>query len=118
MPLLLVSKGIGDIARAFNPADLTPPGVVLERVDETGAVMAITARSSATEVECPGCGGDSHRVHSRYTRTLVDLPSSGRPAQLKLLVQRLRCDREMCARHIFSKRLAAAAPWGRRAARI
>ncbi|PZP39224.1 MAG: hypothetical protein DI601_25545, partial [Azospirillum brasilense] len=34
----------------------------------------------------------AHRVHSRYTRNLADLPLSGRPVELKLLVRRFRCD--------------------------
>ena len=73
-PYLLVSKGIGDTARGSDPAALIPPGVVLEGVDEAGTVMVITVRSPAAGVDCPDCGGQSHRVHSRYTRTLADLP--------------------------------------------
>lgn len=80
--------------------------------------MVITVRSSAAGVECPACGGGSVRVHSRYTRTLADLPLSGCPVQLKLLVRRFRCDRELCTRRIFSERLAAATPWARRTARL
>jgi hypothetical protein len=38
--------------------------------------------------------------------------------QLKLLVRRFRCDRALCARRIFSERLAAATPWARRTARL
>jgi transposase len=114
VPPHLVSKGIGDMAKRFSATTLIPPGVVLESVDETGTVTVITVRSSAAGVDCPGCGGGSHRVHSRYTRTLADLPLSGSAVQLKLLVRRSRCDRELCARRIFSERLAAAAPWARR----
>ena len=106
------------MARGFNPTSLIPPGVVLESVEDTGTVMVITVRSSAAEADCPGCGGGSRRVHSRYTRTLADLPLGGRPVQLRLLVRRFRCDRELCARRIFSERLAAATPWARRTARL
>ena len=106
------------MARGFNPTALIPPGVFLESVDEAGAVMVITVRSSAASVDCPGCAGASHRVHSRYTRTLADLPLSGRPVRLKVLVRRFRCDRELCSRRIFSERLSAATPWGRRTARL
>lgn len=106
------------MAKGFSATALIPPGVVLESVDETGTVTVVTVRSSAAGVDCPGCGGGSHRVHSRYIRTLADLPLSGRAVQLKLLVRRFRCDRELCARRIFSERLAAAAPWARRTARL
>ena len=82
--------------------------MLLESVDETGTAVMMTVRSSAARVDRPTCGGISLRVHSRYTRTLADLPLSGRSVQLKLLVRRLRCDRAPCTRRIFSERLAAA----------
>ncbi len=97
---------------------LIPPGVVMESVDDTGVPVVITVRSSATGAACPGCGSTNQRVHSRYTRSLADLPLSGRPVQLKLLVRRFRCDRPLCTRSIYSERLAAAAPWARRTTRL
>jgi transposase len=114
----LVSKGIGSMAREFNPTALIPPGVVMESVDDTGTAVVIMVRSSTVLGDCPGRGYTSHRVHSRYTRSLADLPLSGRPVQLKLLVRRFRCDRALCTRLIFSERLAAAIPWARRTARL
>ncbi len=36
--------------------------------------LAILASSEATDVRCPLCGRRSDRVHSRYARTLADLP--------------------------------------------
>ena len=106
------------MAGRFDLAALIPSGVALEDVEEAGSATVITVRSAAAKVECPACGGVSHRVHSRYRRTLADLPLSGRPVQLKLLVRRFRCDRTLCSRRIFTERLAAAAPWARRTARL
>jgi transposase len=114
----LVSKGLGEMVKRFDPAALMPPGVVVESVDETDTVVMITVRSSAVQGECPACSCSSHRIHSRYTRTLADLPLSGRPVQLKLLVRRFRCDRALCARRIFTERLVTAAPWARRTGRL
>ncbi len=79
----------------------------MESVDDTGTAVVITVRSSTSVGDCPGCGASSHRVDSRYARSVADLPLSGRPVQLKLLVGR-----------IFSERLAAAIPWARRTARL
>ena len=99
------------MARGFNPAALIPPGVSMESVDDTGTAVVMTVRSSTAVGTCPDCG-TSHRVDSRYTRSLADLPLSGRP--VRLLVWRFRCDRALCTRRIFSERLVAATPWARR----
>ena len=106
------------MARGFNPTALIPPGVAMESVDDTGTAVVITVRSSTSVGDCPGCGGTSHRVHSRYTRSMADLPLSGRLVKLKLLVRRFRCDRALCTRRIFSERLVSATPWARRTARL
>ena len=50
-------------------------------------------------------------MHSRYARSLADLPLSGRFVMLKLFVRRFRCERALCTRRIFSERLTAATPW-------
>ena len=70
------------MARDFNLTALIPSGIVLESVDDTGTAVVMTVRSSTSVGDCPGCGGISHRVHSRYTRFLADLPLSGRPGLL------------------------------------
>lgn len=114
----LVSKGIGGMGKRLDPAALIPSGVVLEGVEDTDAITVITVRPSVSAAECPACGGVSRRVHSRYTRNLADLPLSGRPMQLRLLVRRFRCDCSLCSRRIFTERLTAAAPWARRTARL
>lgn len=41
-------------------------------------MTVITVRSPAAQGDCPDCGSAVHRVHSRYARTLADLPLSGR----------------------------------------
>ena len=54
------------MARGFNLTGLIPLRMILESVDETGAAVVIKVRSSAAGGDYPGCGGTSHRVHSRY----------------------------------------------------
>lgn len=38
------------------------------------SAITLFAKTSATTARCPACGKRSDRVHSRYTRTLADLP--------------------------------------------
>jgi transposase len=77
-------------------------------LDEEG--LTILAASEATEVRCPVCGDPADRVHSRYTRTLADLPWAGVAVSLHLHVRKFFCDNDACPRIIFTERLAGIAP--------
>ncbi len=61
----------------------------------------------------------SARVHSRYTRTLADLPWQGVPVTVRLRVRRFFCDERTCDRTIFAERLPGlVAHYGRRTERL
>ena len=66
-------------------------GVRAKRVTSTEGRMTIEAVSTAAVAAGPGCGQAATRVHSRYVRTLQDLPSSGQPVRVRLTVRRFRC---------------------------
>src|SRR5215210_2490444 len=68
--------------------------------------ITITARTVSREARCPVCAKRSARVHSRYTRTLSDLPWQGIPVTLHLHVRRFFCDERTCHRTIFAERLS------------
>jgi transposase len=73
-------------------------------LDEDG--LTILACAAATDVPCPLCGQRSDRVHSRYARTLADLPWAGVAVHLRVSVRKFFCDNVICLRRIFSERLA------------
>lgn len=54
---------------------------------------------------CPLCQRLSRRVHSRYWRTLADLPYAEQSACLKVQVRRFFCGDRRCTRRIFAERL-------------
>ncbi|WP_309915103.1 MULTISPECIES: ISL3 family transposase [unclassified Arcicella] len=53
---------------------------------------------------CPLCQTISFKIHSRYARTIGDLPVSGKLAKLKLQVRKFFCENSDCARKIFTER--------------
>src|SRR5207249_2460054 len=55
---------------------------------------------------CPECGAVSTRVHSRYRRTVEDLPSCGRRVRVGLTVRRFRCGTPDCPRRTFVEQVA------------
>jgi transposase len=77
--------------------------LVLEQVSMTNEVT-ITVRAASPTAPCPCCGTISKRIQSRYTRTLRDLPASGRPVHLVLHVRRFFCQESTCVRKIFAER--------------
>jgi len=90
-----------------------------ERLDVAGEIITIVAATQQATAPCPHCGTLSRRVHSRYLRTLADLPCQGIAVRLSLQARRFFCSVVGCARRIFTERLpATAAPYARRTERL
>ena len=58
---------------------------------EVAEEITLTLRTVSPTALCPFCGTVSSRIQSRYTRTLRDLPSVGRPLRLIMHVRRFFC---------------------------
>jgi transposase len=99
---------------------LTPAGLVVDAVTSEPERVLVSAHAVATAAACPECGRLSGRVHSRYRRRLLDLPSHGRCVRLSVVVRRFRCGNRACPRRIFGEPLATdvASRAARRTARL
>jgi len=77
--------------------------LTLRRVFKTdqGWIMEADGQDSAV---CPGCQSVSRSRHSRYWRSLQDLPIQGTPVILRVHVGRWRCRNAGCERRIFTER--------------
>jgi transposase len=87
-------------------------------ISELDSIILVikTARPAAC---CPACQHPSTRVHSRYVRSLADLPWSGIRVRLRLHTRRFFCSSPTCSRRIFTERLpATATPYARRTVRF
>lgn len=81
--------------------------------------MTHSLSSTQTTAPCPICHQLSHRVHSRYDRTLRDLNWAECTVVLHLEVGKFFCDNPSCQRRIFAQRLPQnTAPWSRRTRRL
>jgi transposase len=89
------------------PYDLlaAPAGSSVVRCARDDDLVTIFIAMTAPTAPCPGCGHDAHRVHSRYTRRIADLPCFGISVRLELTVRRFRCPSPECPRRIFAERL-------------
>src|SRR5262245_52088600 len=89
---------------------LIPPSLHIEALLLGEDRVTIRAVSEAPDVRCPLCGEPSERVHSRYERTLADLPGARCAVRLQVRVRRFVCANPACPRTIFAERLAGIAP--------
>ncbi|MET7329490.1 ISL3 family transposase [Nonomuraea sp. NPDC005650] len=91
--------------------------VRIERVHRMGATVRVKAATTQPKGECPACGCESVRVHSRYERFLSDLPVAGQEVLLQARVRRFFCDNTACDKRTFAEQvLGLTSRHGRRAA--
>ena len=105
----------------MDAATLSPSPLELHldgfEVEARWIIIHVTARRPVAR--CPSCDQLSDRVHSRYTRTLVDLPWHGIPVRLCLHSRRFFCRTPACTQRIFTERLPKTVqPYGRKTLRL
>jgi transposase len=91
----------------MNPGTLIPSSAEVELIclrPKAGSIQVELRACQAASV-CPCCGSRSSRVHSRYWRTLADLPWQGIPVQILLRARKFFCVDERCTRRIFTEQL-------------
>ncbi|WP_245536315.1 ISL3 family transposase [Terriglobus saanensis] len=72
---------------------------------QKAGTVQIELRACQPSSLCPGCNRRSARVHSRYRRTVADLPWEGLPVKILLQTRKFSCRDERCPRHIFTEPL-------------
>jgi transposase len=87
------------------PTDLRVEEVVLDQ-NRLLLVLSSTQMTAA----CPYCSYRSARVHSHYTRTLLDLPCQERSVMLRVQVRRFFCLAAACAHKTFAEQFPELAP--------
>ncbi len=80
-------------------------GLRLAEITTTNEGVALHLYAARRTAPCPSCQRRSRRVHSRYDRTIADLPWSGTTARLRLRVRRFICQVAACSQRIFAEQL-------------
>ena len=89
-------------------------------VDDTTAQITLRVTSTQTAGCLSGLrSGRRTRIHSRYTRTLVDLPWAAYRVRLQVRVRKWFCAQPcLWAPHLYGTPPTVAAPWARRTLRL
>jgi len=113
-----VSISLLTVLARFLP-DTTTLTLEAWHVDEAAAQITLYVTATPAHVPCPLCHVLTARIHSRYRRTLADLPWGPYHVRLQLGVRKFFCRNTTCPRQIFTERLpTVAAPWARRTLRL
>jgi transposase len=83
------------------------PGVRVDHSWRDTETLHLAASTTRQQARCPLCHRRSRRVHSRYARTLADLPWCGTRVLIHLRTRRFVCRVRWCRRTIFTERLPA-----------
>src|SRR3954466_15663994 len=98
---------------------LIPAGLLVQHVLPSPNHLVIVVSLDQASAACPRCEAPSSHVHSRYERTLGDLPCQGQPVTLRVEVRRVCRLTPFCLRGPFAERLAGIAqPLARRTCRL
>ncbi len=84
------------------------PGLYLDTIDADEHRIQLTTSATSSTAACPLCAQPATRIHSRYQRTVTDLPSVGHIVRVLVQVRRFFCDTTTCKRAIFAERLGSA----------
>jgi transposase len=111
--LAFVATQTPDVLACLLP-DATTLRLAACHVDTTSAQITLLVHSTQASVPCPLCAIPARRIHSRYERTLADLPWAEYHVRLQLRVRKWFCRNRRCHRRICTERLpTVAAPWAR-----
>lgn len=95
------------------------PGFEIDQVEEYQRTFSVHAHSTAQEAACPSCDHLSSHVHSYYSRSPRDLPSSEYRLRLVLTVRRFHCRNPSCEQRTFAERIPQVVPvHGQRTVRL
>lgn len=100
-PQCLIRSGAdADLSTLYLPSDLW-----VEHAEscEDRQSYHLFARCNLPYGECPYCGNRSHRVHSKYVRTIADLSILGLPVVISFEARKFFCDNQDCHRKTFAE---------------
>lgn len=96
-----------------------PTLLQLDAVNLDETTITCTLATLHETADCPQCAQPSHAKHSRYVRSVADLPWAGMKIRLAIHARKFFCRTPACPQRIFAERLPTiVAPRARRTQRL
>ena len=86
------------------------------QIDERQIIMEM--ESTRDVLECPYCGDESAKLHSKYQRRVQDLPVQGKQVMMVLSTRKLFCQNPQCTHKTFSEKFDFVASRGKKTKRL
>lgn len=83
--------------------------LTISKVEKSDRVLYIHCDINCTVTKCKYCGMESYSVHSRYIRTISDLPIQDYQVKLVITVPKFFCTNKACHHKTFAYQLPFAA---------
>lgn len=104
---------------AVHPLLPAPSLLSLDGINVQNGMIVFAVHSTASTVSCPLCRHGAQRPHSRYRRTVLDLPWQGNAVRIEVTCRKFFCDNRDCSRRIFAEPLPTlAARYSRKTTRL
>ena len=75
-------------------------------IKKVNDIIYITCKISISNANCPYCGCTSNLVHSKYIRTINDLPIQNNQVKLLVITRKFFCQNSQCTHKTFSENLS------------
>ena len=113
-------RGGNDASKSVIKTLVPNPAVLsLEKIVPHPDALIMIVIASRPQAHCPECQQLSSHVHSRYQRSVTDLPRGEITVRLELQTRKFFCDNDGCRQRIFCERLPeVVAPYGRQTIRF
>lgn len=82
-----------------------PDLLALEKITLRPEAVVLVVHTNRTSACCPRCQASSVKVHSRYVRSVADLPWEGNAVRLELHTRKFFCQNADCPQKVFCERL-------------
>ncbi|GHO85937.1 ISL3 family transposase [Dictyobacter formicarum] len=106
-------------SEVHSPLLPDPTCLHLTHLKTSPKMITVVVTTTASQARCPVCQSLSGHVHSRYVRTVADLPWMGWEVRLEIHTRRFFCLNLACPRQIFTERLpSVVAPYAHRTTRL
>lgn len=78
--------------------------LIINEIKKENNMLYIYCQSAKNEANCPFCNEISSSIHSRYTRTIKDLPIQQYGVKLVIKVNKYFCNNEKCNHKTFAEK--------------